>query len=102
LLDQAPQCQGISLVPNVPVGGPGELTKAGDGASLCHARQAEIEPISEERRHENPFVRGRLARPQMGEAIGEQRPSRNFRQKSVMRTRGSIAWLLLPAVLISR
>ncbi len=57
LSDQAPQCQSISLVTNVPVSCPGELTKAGDGAGLCHARQAQIQSVSEEPRHQNPFVR---------------------------------------------
>ena len=40
----------------MPVSRPGELAEAGDRAGLGHARQAEIEPVGEEARHENAGV----------------------------------------------
>ena len=76
MVDETPQGQGIGLVANVPVGHPGELPEAGDRATLRHARQAEIEPVGLEARHQDARVANRLAASQMGEAVGEQRPAR--------------------------
>ena len=81
LIDQAPQRQGIGLVADVPVGGPGKLAEAGDGAGLGHARQAEIEPVGEQAGHQDARVGGGLAGAQMGEAVGEQRPARHLGQQ---------------------
>ena len=81
LVDQTPQRQGIGLVADMPVRRPGELAEAGDAARLGHARQAEIEPVGEEARHQDLRVGGGLAGSQMGEAVGEQRPSRHLRQE---------------------
>ena len=81
LVDQAPQRQGIGLLADVPVGGPGELAEAGDAARLGHARQAEIEPVGEQARHQDAAVGRGLAGAQMGEAVGEQRPARHFGQQ---------------------
>lgn len=58
-----------------------ELAEAGDRAGLGHARQAEIEPVGEEARHENARVDNRLAAPQMGEAVGEQSPTGHLREQ---------------------
>src|SRR6516162_11337091 len=69
LVDQTPERQGIGLVPDMPVRGPGQLAEAGDAARLGHSRQAEIEPIGEEARHEDPRIGGSFTRPQMGEAV---------------------------------
>jgi hypothetical protein len=81
LVDQTAERQGVGLVANVPVDHPGELTEAGDRASFRHARQAEIEPIGQEARHQNAWVDSRLTASQMGEAVGEQRPTRHLRQQ---------------------
>ena len=59
----------------VPVGHPGELSEAGDRARFRHARQAETEPVGQEARHQDVRVGNRLAASQMGETLGEQRPS---------------------------
>jgi hypothetical protein len=68
-------------IANMPISRPGELTETGNDARLRHACQAKIEPVSEQACQKNPFVSGRLASPQMGEAIGEKRPLRNLRQQ---------------------
>jgi len=81
LVDQTPERQGIGLVPDMPVRRPGQLAEAGDAARLGHSRQAEIEPISEETRRKDPRIGGSFTRPQMGEAVGEQRPFRYLRQE---------------------
>ena len=81
LIDQALKRQGIGLVADVPVRCPGQLPEAGDTARFGHARQAEIEPVGEEARHQDLRIGGNLAGPQMGEAVGEQRPSRHLRQE---------------------
>jgi hypothetical protein len=60
---------------------PSQLPEAGDAARLGHSRQAEIEPVGEEARHENLRIGGSFAGPQMGEAVGEQCPSRHLRQE---------------------
>jgi hypothetical protein len=78
VVDETPQRQGIGLVANVPVGDPGELSEAGDRASFRHARQAEIEPVGQEARHQDARVGNRLAASQMGEAVGDQRPARHL------------------------
>ncbi len=80
-VDQTPERQGIGLVPDMPVRRPGQLAEAGDAARLGHSRQAEIEPIGEQARHEDPRIGGSFTRPQMGEAVGEQRPLRHLRQE---------------------
>ena len=81
LIDQTPQRQGIGLVADMPVRRPGQLPEAGDAARFGHARQAEIEPVGEEARHQDLRIGGSLAGSQMGEAVGEQRPSRHLRQE---------------------
>ena len=81
LVDQAPQRQGIGLLADMPVGRPGELAEAGDAAGLGHARQTEIEPVGQQPRHQDAAVGGDLAGAQMGEAVGEQRPSRHLGQQ---------------------
>ena len=81
LIDQTPERQGIGLVPDMPVGRPGQLAEAGDAARLGHARQAEIEPVGEEARHQDLRIDGGFAGRQMGEAVGEQCPSRHLRSR---------------------
>ena len=61
--------------------GPGKLAEAGDAACLGHARQAEIEPVGEQPRHQDAAIGGGLAGAQMSEAVGEQRPARHLGQQ---------------------
>ena len=91
LVDQAPQRQGIGFVADVPVRRPGELAEAGDAAGLGHARQAEIEPVGEQTRHQDAAVGGGLAGAQMGEAVGNSVQPATSASRSVMRMRGSMA-----------
>ena len=81
MIDEAPQGEGIGFVANMPIGDPGELSEAGDRAGLGHARQAEIEAVGQEARHQDSRVGDPLAAAQMGEAVGEQRPARHLRQQ---------------------
>jgi hypothetical protein len=81
LVDQTLKRQGIGLFTDMPVGSPGKLTKGRDAASFGHARQAEIEPIREQPRHENAAVGDGLAGAQMRETIGKERPARHFGQQ---------------------
>ena len=81
LVDQTPQRQRVGLLADMPVGRPGELAEAGDAARLGHAGQTEIEPVGQQPRHEDAVVGGGLAGAQMGEAVGEQRPSRHLGQQ---------------------
>ena len=51
----------FSLVANMPIGNPGELTEAGDRASIGHAGQAEIEAVGQQPRHQDSRIRNRFA-----------------------------------------
>ena len=57
------------------------MTERSHAARLGHAREPEIEPIGEHRRHQGAVVDGRRARAQMCETFGEERPSRHFGQQ---------------------
>src|SRR3954469_24286033 len=61
MIDEAPQSEGVGLVANMPIGGPGELSEAGDCAGFGHARQAEIEAIGPEAGHQDSRVGDRFA-----------------------------------------
>jgi len=52
MIDEAPQGEGVGLVANMPIGDPGELTKAGDRAGIGHAGEAEIEAVGQQARHQ--------------------------------------------------
>ena len=78
MIDEAPQGESVGLVANMPIGNPGELTEAGDRASLGHARQAEVEAVGQQPRHQDARIGNRFAAAQMGEAVGEQRPARHL------------------------
>ena len=61
LVDQTAQRQGVGLFADVPVRCPGELAEAGDTARLGHARQTEIEPVSEQPGHQDAAIGRDLA-----------------------------------------
>jgi hypothetical protein len=61
MIDEAPQGEGVGLVAIMPIGDPGELAEAGDGAGLSHAHQAEIEAVGQETRHQDLRVGNRAA-----------------------------------------
>jgi hypothetical protein len=81
MINEAPQGKGVGFAANMAIGNPGELAEVGDRAGLSHARQAEIESVGQEARHQDLWVGDRFAAAQMGEAIGEQRPAHHLRQQ---------------------
>jgi hypothetical protein len=78
MIDEAPQGEGVGLVANMPIGNPGELTEAGDRASIGHSGKAKIEAVGQQARHQDARIRNRFAAAQMREAVGEQRPARHL------------------------
>ena len=68
LVDQPLQRRGVGFLTDVPVRRPGKLAEAGNAAGLSHARQPQIEPVSQQARHQDAAVGGGLAGAQMSEA----------------------------------
>jgi hypothetical protein len=60
---------------------PGQLPETGNTAGFGHPCQAEIKPVGEDACHYDVRIGSDLASAQMGEAVGEQRPSCHLRQE---------------------
>ena len=76
--DQTGKTRLVSLVANMPFGGPQQLRMAENPGAASHPREPEIGRVGQHRGHQRNTVFGRRAGTQMSEPVGKPDPAVNL------------------------